>query len=154
MKKQRKKVTKKTPSNGKPKRVQCKADGCRRYRIPGADFCNAHSGEDSSDPLESVVKLSELESLRFAALDTEIRNYMQGIQIEELNINKEAVEYQNRRKQREHAKERLLAEVKAKKAQYKEMVTALAGKFNMDPKHCAIDPETGIIRDLRGESTS
>ena len=152
--KARKKVTKKTPANGKPKRVQCSAEGCRRYRTTGSDFCKAHSEEESRDPLEAVARLSEIECLRFAALDTEIRNHMQGIQIEELQINKEAVEYQARRRQREHARESLMAEVKAKKAQYQAMVTELAAKFDMDPRRCSIDPDNGVIRDLRGEGTT
>ena len=156
MKKQRKKVVakKKTPSNGKPKRVKCGMEGCRKYRLPDSDYCLAHAKEEALDPLEAVTKLTEIECLRFVAMDTEMRNHLQGIKIEDLELGREQVAHEAKRKQRLHVREQYAVALKAKQVQYKALVTEMAARFNMDPTKCAIDPDSGVIRDLRGEGTS
>jgi len=109
-------------------------------------------------PIDGVQRVTELEAAKFAALDAELRNTLQGIRI--LDLETETAEnafrssvarHQSDQAQRQSQKKMLEGAVVVKKDEYTRFVKTLAESYGLDPAKMSIDPETRTLRDLRGD---
>lgn len=127
-------------------RRQCATKGCRKMRASNSEFCVKCRG---SEPVDMAVKVTEVEALRFARLDAELRNNMQGVELLRFRI-------QDVSREKSRAIAGLEAEIKhlqslaaTMRPEYNGLVTAIAEKYGIsDPAHMTIDPDTMIVRDL------
>ena len=100
--------------------------------------------KEEVDP--NVLQLTELEALRWGKMDAEMRNVLQGIRLEDLEIESLTRTYVIQKQTREAMKLKLLAEVERRKKEYEAFTKQLAEKYHVDLARMAIDPETGVIR--------
>jgi hypothetical protein len=103
------------------------------------------------NPVDHVQKITELEGAKFAAVDAEIRNHLQGMKILEQEMQLAEIAFREQQGNRQLQRASLQAKVNAKESEYKNFVASLAEKYGLDEKQLAIDPDTLIIRDLRPE---
>lgn len=114
-----------------------------------------------------LMQLSEIELLRIAKSDAEVKNAVQLIKEIDQKVELENLKHQNdlnelknsidlRMRQHEHEISRLQHErltasqfAKGKAKVNDEVVDQIATKFSLDPKHLLIDMETGIVKDQR-----
>lgn len=98
-----------------------------------------------AEPTEGVVKLSEIDLLRFLNTDTELNNHQLEIRniSQEEHIEKAAYE-QNKatRIQRINA---LKQSIKVRSQEQKAMLVQLGEKYGFDPSTASIDDKTGIV---------
>ena len=111
--------------------------------------------------VEGILKVDELESVRFAQLDAELRNHLQMIRIIDLEHAKAetdlrdlAAKHQHAQAQRVSQKQFYETQVGLKKKEYLEFVTGLGKKYGLDHTKMSIDPETRTIRDLTKDTQS
>ena len=102
--------------------------------------------EAVSDP--NVLKLTEVEALRWGKMDAEMRNTLQGARLEELELELLARNYVQQKQAKEALRQRLLLEIEQRKKEYTEFTATLAEKYKINPEKMAIDPDTGVIREL------
>ena len=141
----RKKNTGSRKTNANRKR--CATDGCRKLSIPGDIVCKACA--EIQVGIDVVEKVTEVEALRFAKLDTEARNDNQAMEI--LTFKMAAVRQRAEQElgNLQMQKHQLQAAIDARKPLYQSMVEELAEKYGIDdPSQMTIDPETGVVRDL------
>jgi hypothetical protein len=147
-KKVAKKVSKKAAKkSAKPKRRVCKTKKCMKTAAADQDLCPVCL--DNADADSKVLKVTEVEALRFAKLDAELRNDRQALQIFDFKMSeikdkaeKEITDLSNQRQQ-------VSAAITARKPEYQQLVKALADKYGIeDPSKMTIDPDTCVIRDL------
>lgn len=133
------------------KKAKCQAPKCRRTAAAGSQMCEQHTSE-ASNPVDSVDRISQIEALSWAKLDTEIRNHLQGAKILELEM--EVAERNHREQQtaRQNNRKQLLNAVEVKRREYINLVKEIAEKRGLDPEKITIDPDTRTIRDLRSEA--
>lgn len=145
---------KKTPQKKTQKRgsyTRCATAGCRKKARVDSVFCD--NCYVASFPIEGVQRVTEIEALTFSALDTEIRNHIQGVRILDLEMTQEQQKFTLQQKDRAARRENLLAAVAAKKDEYSTFVKDLAKRYDLDPEKMTIDPDTRAIRDMRNEAT-
>lgn len=98
-----------------------------------------------AEPTEDVIKLSEIDLLRFLNTDTELNNHQLEIRniSQEEHIEKAAYE-QNKatRIQRINA---LKQSIKVRSQEQKTMLVQLGEKYGFDPSTASIDDKTGIV---------
>lgn len=123
----------------------CRIKSCRKGRAEGSTLCEEHS-----DPANSVRRLDESELLKLGKISAEmeaalLKAKLAGVQVQELraraeeDIRKKGVERQE-----------YLNEARRLKASYDTLTTLLATKYEIDdPNKMVVDPDTGVIRDLR-----
>lgn len=99
------------------------------------------------DVLDKVQRVEEIEALRFAKLDTEIRNTMQGLQLLDFELEKEKREFELRIRAFNERKKNLDAAMATLRPQYKDVIDAIAEKYCIAPENIIIDPDSLIIRD-------
>jgi hypothetical protein len=126
----------------KPKKT-CDHPGCTRKRVSGA-YCKKHLGD--ADAVESVMRLTEIEALKFNRIDVEIRNSLQGQRLADFEIDKAERDAQDLKRLKMLEKARLQAIVERMKPEYEALVKSIAEKFNLDPTTMTIDPDTRVIR--------
>lgn len=130
-------------------RKRCSEKGCRKLRVAGSEWCADHLTEASSSPGDSVLKLNEVEALRFGKLDAEMRNALQGIRLIVLEMEKLQRETQDKLRTYEGNKKLMKERLEGIRPEYEEFVAALAEKYGVDdPSRMSIDPDTGIVRYL------
>lgn len=144
-KKASKKVTKKAVK--RPKRRVCKAKRCMKTALHDSVFCEGCV--EKNDPANLVLKTTEVEALRFAKLDAELRNDRQAIQLFDYRMN----DIKNRAEREiaalAHQRQQVEAAITARKPEYQQLVLSLAEKYGIeDPSKMTIDPDTCVIRDL------
>lgn len=147
MGREKKTAVEKKPGKRKPRRKRCAGEGCQKLAPYGSIFCEECAG--ANDGPSSVEKVTELEALRFAKLDTEARNDNQALEI--LNFKMAAVRQRAELElsQLQMQKRQLQASMDARKAPYESMVLDLAERYGIkNPSQMTIDPETCVIRDL------
>ncbi len=144
---------KKAPAKKKTSYVRCSVPKCRKKAIEGSK-CTSHA--EAAFPIDRVVRVTELEAARFAALDAEIRNSIQGTKILELeieaadgNLRTVALRHKADQNKRNADKAAIEAAVQIKRAEYTDFVTALGEKYDLDPQQMTVDPDTRLLRDLR-----
>jgi len=138
-KKGRRVTVKKTPAAAKK---NGKAKG--QLAVPAGTNLHLDDGD------EGVVKLSELDALRFGKLDSDIRNHLQGVQLADMKILSVQREAREQVTSLEVQRERLRAMAKSLQPQYDALVKELADKHGIpDPKRMIIDPEAGTVRDTQ-----
>jgi hypothetical protein len=110
-------------------------------------------------PIDGVQRVTELEAAKFAALDAELRNTLQGIRILDLetetaenNLRSIVARHQSDQAQRQSQKKMLEGVVGTKRDEYTLFVKTLAATYDLDPTKMSIDPETRTLRDLRGDT--
>ena len=108
---------------------------------------------------DGVMKVTELEAARFAAIDAEMRNHLQSIRIIELEFGKAeqdmrdyATKFQSDQTKRVSQKQFYENQVALKKTEYLAFVTELGSTYGLDPAQMSIEPESRTIRDLRKDS--
>jgi hypothetical protein len=101
-------------------------------------------------PVDHVVKLEPLEAALFGKSDAEIRNALQGIKIAELELKTLETDYQTRKTFLTMQRQKLTQEVEVLKAGYSTVVQQLAEKYDIAPENMTINPDTGVIHDVRG----
>lgn len=139
---------KKVSAKQRTPRKRCSLNGCRKLRLDTTEFCRDHQNE--VDPGEKVVKLDELDALRFGKADAEIRNAVQGQQLIDYKISKIQEEANAKIKALNMEKLQLISVVKNHQGNYKELVKGIADTYGIpDPSQMAIDPDNGTVRDLR-----
>jgi hypothetical protein len=107
--------------------------------------------ESDGHAVDKVVKATTEEALRFGKVDAEIRNALQGVKIADLETTNLEAMYHAKKLALSTQKISLLKEVERLQVGYTTVVQELADKYGIDPKHMTIDPDTGVIHDLRGE---
>lgn len=145
----------------KPANKQCSVKGCRKVRRDDTEFCRQHqngssqqkvasNGADQTELDEGVIRLDGVDALKFGKIDAELRNAMQGQKIADYQMSEMQTLHKQRMKELQANKEHLGHLIAAHKAEYMELVTALAEKYGIDdPTMMTIDPDNGIVRDLR-----
>jgi hypothetical protein len=149
--KTRKKKVKKSSVRRKTKKTvkkgACAEDGCRRRRANGSEYCKNHLAEN---PESGVTRLERIDALKFGKIDAELRNAVQGKQIADFKIAELQQVYQQRVKELKAEREQLGRIIESQRADYLELVKSLADKYGIDDvKQMTIDPDNGIVRDLR-----
>jgi hypothetical protein len=145
---------KKTAKSAAPKATKTKTPRAPKKSkvVPVQDdqgmTAESHPGEFPSD---HVMKLTELEALRFGSLDTTIRNALQGMKILEQEGILQDIQHQKNQENRHLQRLQLQSQVAGKEAEYKNLVNELAEKYRLEPDKMSIDPDTRVIRDLREE---
>jgi hypothetical protein len=123
----------------------CDHPGCTSRRTVGV-FCSKHQAD--GDGVEAVQKLTELEALKWAKLDTEMRNALQGIRLADMEVVEAKRAFLDLRNVKELEKQKLQAMVAKIRPEYEQLVDELGKKYGIEPKSMAIDPDTRVIRDL------
>jgi hypothetical protein len=91
----------------------------------------------------------ELAILRWARMDAEIRNALQGIKLTELEMSDAHRKYLDLKLTKEMERRALLSKADAMKEEYAALVQEIATKHGIqDPTKMSIDPDTGTVRDL------
>lgn len=144
-----KKPTKRAP------RHRCKAEDCRRL-AKGGMFCGGStclnskistSSSAGDDSLETV--LDTVVGLKWRALDSEIRNHLQGVRIAELEIEKATRDYQIAVAGLNDKKRQVKNEYNIRHKEYRDLVNEIAEEYDLDPERMSIDSDTFVVRDLR-----
>ena len=141
---------------GARKFTRCGFNGCRKKALKDG-LCGAHTHQEPTNvyPIDGVMKVTELEAARFAAMDAEARNNLQAMKILELEIEKADHAIQDAAMKHRLEQERRRAQyvalkeaVEVKKSNYLAFVADLGKKYGLDPEKMAIDPDTRVLRDL------
>lgn len=144
-------------------RHRCSLDGCRRLAVAGGELCqpclDARDLRELQEVDPGARRIDTLDGLRFAKLDTEMRNHMQGIRIADLeiaalNVSKaqqiqqlrESLDSQIR--QKENQRKQLTADMNALRPRYDALIVELAERYGVDKRKMTIDADVGLIREL------
>jgi len=99
--------------------------------------------------IDFVVKISEIEALKFGKMDAEIRNAMQAIQISHYKKKELKAEYDIKCKQEDDSVAEFNAIINRLKPEYDKLIEEFVKKYNIkDKNRISIDPDTGIIREI------
>lgn len=130
------------------KRRVCEYKGCRKSALPGGVFCQKHLEEN--DGPERVVKMKEVEALRFGKMDAEIRNAVQGIKLLDYEVENEKIRYRAALQSMLSRRAQLEARLEALKGEYDPLIADLAASYGIDDaSRMTIDPDSGTIRDVK-----
>lgn len=104
--------------------------------------------EESQNPEDAVLKLSELELCKFNVLRMRMEMILQSIRVLELEQDIATRVYRDDHRQRSAMIEQRKAEIDPANDLYLSYVARLADKYGVDPKYMGVDDETGQINDL------
>jgi hypothetical protein len=149
----------------KIKKKQCKTSDCRKYRVEGEEYCRACldqmtkavdivvDEDDNNEPLMQVMTLTEIERYQIMALEAQISEKL--VESNSLDFEQKVDDHEtaHRKHQRSQRKMMLLGEHKKLQGEYNRLFDDITGRFGLDKKKMAFDIDTGIIRDLRGDTT-
>ena len=135
---------------------KCAMKNCRLVQRDGTEFCRKHQNGKVQklpadiEPEEGVIRLDKMDALKFGKIDAELRNAVQGQMIADYKMSELQSVHKQRMREQQANKEHLGTLVAAHKEEYLELVKALAEKYGIDdPSQMTIDPDNGIVRDLR-----
>jgi hypothetical protein len=138
---------------------KCTHPGCRKFQAPGETTCKSHTGANGAgiDPpvthaIDHVVRMSELESYKLAALDSELRNHLLSVQNYDLKIVKLASEFEVSKRAIQEERKQSISAFEIQNKAYQTFIAGLAEKYGLDPYKMSFDTESQILRDLRGEA--
>ena len=132
------------------KKVQCKFGNCKKIAKDGEHYCIIHLAQQKQvHPIEKVVRVTEIECLKFEKIDAELRNAIQGIKIKELEINNLRQEYEIHNAKMQVELVNLKKHIEICLRNNKEFVFNLSEKYGINTEDIVIDPETRIIRDAK-----
>jgi hypothetical protein len=112
------------------------------------------------DQIDGTRTMSKMDVLRFAKVDTEMRNHHQGARIAELEIkilkdtmlaevNALQLRYRDQIRNKNSEREQLLASAQALRPEYNSLLAELADRYGIsDRSKMAIDTDVGTIREL------
>lgn len=143
--------------------TKCSFDGCRKKALKDG-LCTKHAGHVEPTnvyPIDGVMRVTELEAAQFAAKDAEVRNTFLSAKNLELEIERaeraftdQAIRHKLEQDKRRLQHAALEQTSGTQQASYKEFITELAKKYDLDPNKLAIDPDSRTIRDLRDGTPS
>jgi len=137
-------------------RKKCSHSGCRKMRVLGGETCKVHSKSNGTDPtahvLEQVLRMTELESYKLAALDSELRNHLLSVQNHDLKLAKLTSDFEVTKRAIQEERKQSIAAFEIKNNAYQDFVKVLAERYGLDPNKMSFDTDSQILRDLRGES--
>lgn len=134
------------------RKKQCSTKGCRKARVDGSEFCRdcapaAPVEENALEPEKSVLKLSELDLLKFLRTDTELHNH----RLEIKNLEQEQViedrEFDQRRATRTNRIKLLQQSIRQRQVEQKTLLMELGARYGFDATVASIDDQTGIIHE-------
>jgi hypothetical protein len=132
----------------KVRKPQCAEPGCRKSIVEGEDYCRVHLEQD---PTNAVMKLTELELLRFKETDTALHNHTLEIR----NLDQEQqlahVQFEQQKRVRQQRVNALKESIKIRSNEQRRMMESLGAKYGFDPTRTSIDDETGAIREMPPE---
>lgn len=130
------------------KRQQCSKPGCRRLRVT-EEYCEEHQDEIDAalNPIDHVIRLSEMDRLRFVEVDNEVRTASQQIKILQLEQEQDSMKYTERRTARQGLVNTHSANIDALQRDYKRLMQEFGEKHGFNPAHVSIDDKTGVIRE-------
>lgn len=139
-------MAKKTTKKTETKKQQCKKEGCKR--VARADgFCKKCSAEMAQDPMEQVVRLSEIERLRFVEADQAMLNHTQEVRLLQQEQKLVDVDYMSMKQRRQNRVNELQAAIKVRTLEQRKMLAGWGEKYNFNPAHISIDDQTGVIQE-------
>jgi cell envelope opacity-associated protein A len=160
-------MTRKKVAGTNGSRHRCNTDKCRRLANGDDGLClgcrevRAQEREarqllelQEVDPNASAMET--IDALRFAKIDTEIRNHLQGVQIAELEMKLVQTEMNEQVKRMRDVvaakvahRDQLNATVKSLRPAYDKLLRELAAKYGIaDVSKMTIDADVGLIREL------
>jgi hypothetical protein len=146
----KKKATKKKAVK-KTSRKRCEKKPCRRLASPGLKLCAKceKDQQEAQNPTDAVMKISAVRALKWDVLETKLRNHGQGVQLISQEMDIANRDFQAEQAKRKAKKEGLLATARQTQAEYKVLTHLIASEFGLDPTRMSIDPDTGVVHDLR-----
>jgi len=134
------------------KRPRCETAKCKRSAKHDDGLCDpCHEKLLAEYPADSVLKMTELEAARLAAMDAELRNDLQTIRVMDLELEKMERDHRERVASRGLQKGAIVAQVERRRRDYETFVKDLAAKHSLDPTKMSFDTDTRVLRDLREE---
>lgn len=135
------------------RKVRCEFANCKKCAKDGEKYCIIHLNQQKQvHPIEKVVKVTEVECLKFLKVDTELRNAIQGVRIKELEINNFKQEYEIQSSKMRHELMLLKDNMSIYLKNNKEFVLYLSKKYGIISEDIVIDTDTRIIRDAKTRS--
>jgi hypothetical protein len=99
------------------------------------------------DPMEENKRLSEMDRLRFVALDNELR----ALGFEQSNVSQEEDidrrNYEARKLVRQQRNRQINQTLRIKAQEQKQLLVELGGKYDFDPGLVSIDDVSGIVHE-------
>ncbi|NNL47881.1 MAG: hypothetical protein HKO76_05905 [Acidimicrobiia bacterium] len=140
----------------KAKWVSCTVRSCRKKPMEGSDRCRGHQ-----NPMDVVPRLTEVELLRLGKFNSDMQNAILSAKLaaiegrelkskaeNEVRVFQERADTEICKKEEERKSHS--EEAKKLKASFDAFTTVLATKYGIDdPSKMVVDPDTGVIRDLR-----
>jgi len=126
-------------------------------QVAGQPTCAIHAGNGASEakppvfPIDHVVKMTEMESLKLAALDAEMRNLLLAVRNSSLELDALRTRFEREARGLVNQKEQQEADLAVRKKSYIDFVTELAAKYGLEPTKMTFDTDSQVLRDLREE---
>jgi hypothetical protein len=140
------KSTKKAPQKQR-RRPQCATKGCRRV-ARDAGYCTQCLGRN---PTHVTTKTSELRAARWGSLDLELRNAVQGIALLKKDMTIAQQQYDQAQRLRQAKIEELQTRHDQTRQHYEHLTAEIAADVGLEGKAITIDPDTGVVRELKNE---
>jgi len=105
--------------------------------------------KEDCDIFDEIMKMTEIESLKFGKIDAEIRNAALSIQISNFHKQFLKTEFEMKSKEEDEKIASFNALIRKLKPEYDRLIKELATKYNIsDVSKMSIDPDTKIIREI------
>lgn len=102
--------------------------------------------------IDHVVKMTELESYKLLAVETEMKNQLLSIQKRDLQLEKLTRDFEFTKKTLQDERQQFITTFESKNKTYQDYIKQLAEKYELDPHKMSFDTDSQILRDLRGEA--
>lgn len=133
------------------RKKQCATKGCRKARIDGSEFCRdcapADEGHPAQEVMDKVIKLSELDLLRFVRSDTELHNHQLEIKNIEQAQTIDTREFDQRRAERTNRTRLLQQSIRQRQVEQKTLLADMGSRYGFDHTIASIDDQTGIVHE-------
>lgn len=134
-------ANKRTP---KPSRKRCQQDGCRKLAVT-AGVCTEHTA--AQNPMDHVIRLTELERLRYLETDNNLRNQSQEVLILRQQQRLEDIDYNQRKTVRSTRIAELTAAIQLHTQIQRDMLADFGKTYAVNPARISIDDKTGVIQE-------
>jgi hypothetical protein len=138
------------------KRKRCTRSGCRKLQAPGVALCTDHMSSAQASaaqaPIESVVRMTDIERLNLVKIETECVNILLQLRNHDLETEEVKRKFTADLNSRSAHREQLLTIAETRKTEQQRTVRDIAEKYGLDPQQMAYDPDTGVLRDIRQET--
>lgn len=131
------------------RRKKCIKKGCRQASENDSAYCSSH--DSAAHPEDYIMKCSREQALSFQALDAEYKLQLQLVRTLEVLGENARMRYEGECRKRAEEKTALISQAAQLQRRYEMLVQEIANVHGLDPKKMTIDPESCVLRDLRGE---